>query len=310
MGVGSSLRQQAREHFAEARREAFVRGLMAVLSGQPRELLSFQEVQQRLDIRSCTGGRLQVVELDKIVGSEGRYADFDRDFLPLHGHSADRWTRLDMAFHRLEDLPPVELYQIGDAYFVRDGNHRISVARTHGAQYIDAYVFDCPSRVKLGPDVDVARLLAEEEHLHFLEKTRFDEILGVDIKLTAPGAYAALRRHLEGHREYLSDKFSKEVTFEEAAKSWCENVYLPIVKVVRDTGILERFPGRTEGDLYVWVFEHRYYLEERYGKRVSIEEAAQSLARHRGARGYRLATTKLLQGLLKTVGTVVSWIRA
>lgn len=301
--------QEARQHFREARKRAFVNEVLSSLSGQPRDLLSFQEVQQRLGVRTCPLGRLETVPIAKIVGSEGRYHDFDREFLPLHTDTHERWERLDVAFQRMENVPPVELYKVGDAYFVRDGNHRVSVARQRGAAYIDAYVIDCPSRVKLDSDVDVNDILVEQEHLQFLERTYLDEILGVDIKLTASGAYDALERHLNGHRYFLGQELKHEVSFEEAAKSWYEKVYLPTVAVIRKTGILERFPGRTEGDLYIWVLEHHYYLRERYGDKVSLEQAVSSYAARYGVKPYWRLVGWLQRRIAAIVGAILAWFK-
>lgn len=300
---------EARQHFREARKQAFVNSVLGLLSGKPTDLLSFQEVQQRLGLRYCTMGHLETVPIDKIVGSEGRYHDFDRDFLPLHATTEKRWESIDSAFSRMENLPPVELYRVGDVFFVRDGNHRVSVARRNGAKYIDAWVIECPSRIKLEPGVDVRQLLVEEEHLEFLERTHLDQILGTDIRLTAPGAYDALQRHIDGHRYFLAKERHADVPFEEAARSWYENVYLPTVEVIRRAGILERFPGRTEGDLYIWVLEHHYYLREKYGEQVTLEDAAQSFAKRYGRSRFSAVYEWLARQVASVAGVILSWVK-
>jgi hypothetical protein len=307
--IRQDLRFEAQQHFREARKEAFVNQVLSLLSGKPRDLLSFREVQQRLGLHHSGVGRLETVPIKNIVGSEGRYHDFDREFLPLHSATEDRWLSLDAAFHRMDNVPPVELYKVGDVYFVRDGNHRISVARRHGAKYIDAYVIEVPSRVKLDPDIDTERLLVEQEHLQFLERTQLDKILGIDIKLTAPGAYDALQRHIEGHQYFLAKERGAPVSFEEAAKSWYENVYLPTVRVIEQTGILERFPGRTAGDLYIWVLEHHYYLRERYGEGVSLADAAQSFASRFGRKPWHKLRDWFWRQLARLVGSILAWFR-
>lgn len=299
---------EARQHFREARKQAFVNEVLGFLSGKPKDLLSYREVQQRLELQPAPMGRLETVPVAKIVGSEGRYHDFDREFLPLHSGTEGRWESLDVAFQRMENVPPIELYKVGDAYFVRDGNHRVSVAKRRGGKYIDAYVIDVPSRIKLDPNIDVHRLMVEEEHLQFLKRTRLDEILGVDIKLTASGAYAALLRHIEGHQYYLAKEAGREVSFEEAARSWYKNVYLPTVEVIRRTKILERFPGRTEGDLYIWVLEHHYYLRQRADE-TSLEEAANSFAAHYGRRFYEPALEWIIKRIAKIAGAIIAWFK-
>jgi hypothetical protein len=92
-----------------------------------------------------------VVEVDEIVGSVGRWRDFDRSFLPARASMGDRWKRIDRAFQRGEDLPPVELYKIGDAYFVVDGHHRVSVARYHEVPTVEAAVAEFHPRLAAAP---------------------------------------------------------------------------------------------------------------------------------------------------------------
>lgn len=309
MGLQSDVNIRARQHFREARRRALVNEVLAALSGRSRELLSFQEVQDRLGVKICGLGRLEAVPLDKIVGSEGRYHDFDREFLPLGNATEERWERLDAAYQRMENVPPVELYKVGDVYFVRDGNHRVSVARQHGATYIDASVTDCPTRIQLGPDIDVEKLLVEEEHLQFLKRTKLDGIIGVDIRLTRPGAYDALEKHINGHRYFMGLERRADVSFEEAAKSWYEKVYLPAIEAIRRDKTLEQFPERTEGDLYIWVMEHLHYMRERAGERVSVEDAAKSFARHYGAKWYEKPIRWLAVRVATFVGAVLAWFR-
>ncbi len=304
-----SDRAKARQDFREARKQAFVNEIRGVLSGEPTELISFKDVQQRLGVRTCALGRLETVPLKRIVGSEGRYQDFDREFLPRRSDTESRWESLSAAFDRMENVPPVELYKVSEAYFVRDGNHRVSVARRHGAEFIDAYVIDCPSRVNLDSGLDVRRLLVEEEHLQFLERTHLDQVLGTDIRLTAASAYDALERHIEGHRYYLGQERKEPVTFEEAARSWYEKVYLPTVEAIRRSKVLDRFPGRTEGDLYIWVLEHHYYLRERGGEQVSLEEAAQSFANRYGDKFHDRIWSWVAGRLAKIGGAILSWVR-
>src|SRR5215217_7467095 len=92
---------------------------------------------------------MRTVEVEKITGSVGRYRDFDASFLPLRESIAHRWSRIDRAYHRGDELPAVSLYKIRDAYFVRDGNHRVSVARYHGVAAIDAEVVELKGQMRM-----------------------------------------------------------------------------------------------------------------------------------------------------------------
>src|SRR5215210_3519722 len=109
---------------------------------QHERLLSFDEAKSAL-VRSSQAYRgMRVVEVEKITGSVGRYKDFDGSFLPHKKSMSERWSRVDRAYHKGVELPAVSLYKIGDEYFVRDGNHRVSVARYHRVVTIDAEVVE------------------------------------------------------------------------------------------------------------------------------------------------------------------------
>jgi hypothetical protein len=135
------IAEQVDADFTRALRRAFVHRLGARLRGDPSSSLapSFEEARTSGARNRIRLGR-RVVAVDKIVGSVGRSRDFDKDFLPIRRSLGERWKRVDRAFHRGIELPPVELYEIGDRYFVVDGNHRISVARYQGVEWIEAEV--------------------------------------------------------------------------------------------------------------------------------------------------------------------------
>lgn len=114
--------------------------ILSKLSGRSRHLLNLNEINGQGLVRSRTAGRLQAVSIRQIRGSEGRNRDFDRDFNPLQNHSRERWRSVALARYHDTPLPAVQLIQVGDVYFVRDGHHRISVALALGQQEIDAEV--------------------------------------------------------------------------------------------------------------------------------------------------------------------------
>ena len=148
-----SLEEQVDKEFLRARHRAFFGRLVARLRGIPERgaLPAFDEARRTLgaDNRSYLGRR--VVEVSKIVGSVGRHTHFDRGFIPIKAGMAERWKRVDRAFHRGVELPPVRLYKLGGAYFVEDGNHRVSVARYHGVEWIEAEVVEFHPRLSAGP---------------------------------------------------------------------------------------------------------------------------------------------------------------
>jgi hypothetical protein len=139
-----SIDAQVDADFTRARRRSFVRRMGARLRGDPSSAgsLSFEEVRKALGASNWVRLGLKVVPVERIAGSVGRHRDFDRTFLPAKASVEENWKRIDRAFHRGEDLPPVALYKVGGAYFVEDGNHRISVARYQGVEWIEAEVVE------------------------------------------------------------------------------------------------------------------------------------------------------------------------
>ena len=137
------LTEQVDRDFGRARRRSWLRRLLSRLRREPasrRIPPSFDEARKSLRALNRIPRGRRAVDPRQIVGSVGRREDFDRSFMPLRASVGERWKRVDLAFHRNVDLPPVRLYKLGDAYFVEDGNHRVSVARFHGVGWIDADV--------------------------------------------------------------------------------------------------------------------------------------------------------------------------
>ncbi|RPI95690.1 MAG: hypothetical protein EHM39_11575, partial [Chloroflexi bacterium] len=266
----------ARDYWNQARRKAFWQKFSKALglSRQPTELLSFEDVQHKLRLAQTTYRGLQVVPIDKIVGSVGRYHDFSRTFLPLVESDGPRWQRI--AELQMEaGLPPIELYKVGDVYFVKDGNHRVSVAKQFGATTIEAYVWEYETPVRGVTALDqVEDLIAKAEYRAFLDRTRLDVSRSDQkIVLTEPGMYPTLELEIELFRENLEQIDGESRTYPEAAAAWYDMVYTLAVDVIKESGALDLFPGRTEADLYVWVARHRKELEEQYGTRVSLRDA-------------------------------------
>ena len=273
----------AAEDFRRARRQAAAQQIMARLTGRSAELLSFDEVQQRLRLGDGVNRGRQEIPLEAIVGSVGRYNDFTRSFLPRQDSDQERWARVKQAMSRSRGVPPIEVYQIGQVYFVLDGNHRVSVARQMGASHIEAYVILFDTKVTLTPNDNADDVIIKAEYADFLEKTHFDRIRPeANLQVTVPGQYWELETHLEAHRFWLSQTEQREVTLEEAAAHWYDQLYRPVIEGMQELGLLRDFPNRTETDLYLWLFQHRAVLKEKLGWQVDLEAAASDLAgKHR-----------------------------
>lgn len=311
----STRNLQALRHFQEARQRALLEQLLARLTGAPADLLSFEEVRQKLHGQDTSRRSLQEIPVDAIVGSVGRYTDFTRNFLPLREEDKGRWTRVEAQMSGLTGLPPIEVYRIGDAYFVRDGNHRVSVARQHGATHIEAYVTEVETKVSLEPDVRPDDLILKAEYAEFLARTRLDELRPqADLRVTLPGRYQEILEQIEVHRYWLGLRAKRDVPFEEAAADWYDTVYAPLAEFMARRGMLRDFPNRTYLDLYAWIMRHRQRLTESLEWDVSPEAAARDLAAHHSSRPERVAsrmTGRLLEAVvpdaLETGPPVGAW---
>ena len=290
------------QDWQEARRDAFVQQVLTAFTRRPSDLLPFEEVRRKLRLYNVHYLGLQNVPLDQIIGSVGRYQDFSRTFFPRRSSLRERWRMVDRLVTRGGGLPPVELYKVGQAYFVRDGNHRVSVARQHGARSIEAYVWEYETRVPLDPDTNIDDLLCKAAHAGFLERTNMDRLCPErSIELTHPDGYEDLLYEIEAFQYSLSRIDEREVGLDEAVVLWQEMQYEPIVDIILERGILQGFPGRTEGDLYLWLRRNQEELELRYGHAVMMDEAAQDLATRFGARRsparqVRRAVGRLVEG--------------
>lgn len=253
------------QDFRRARARSFLRGMWGLLSGKNTQLMAWDDVRDKLGLRGLIRRGVQPVPVAKIVGSVGRYRDFDNAFLPVKNTLGDRWRKINRAFYDDVSLPPVTLYKVGDAYFVLDGNHRISVAREHNVEYLDAEVFEAATRVPLTVDdiVDADNLEVLGEYAQFLERTQLDQVRPEqNIRFTIGGAYDRLIEHIAVHRYFMGVEQKRPIGEDEAVRDWYDNVYMPVIEAVREDDILKDFPGRSESDLYLWIIDHQHYLRE------------------------------------------------
>jgi hypothetical protein len=259
-----SVEHLARSDFDRARWKHVWRQVGSWMTGRSNELLSFDEVRKRLHAQGQRERGLRTVPIDRIVGSVGRYRDFDRAFLPSQAQTRTRWVNIDRAHHEYVTLPPIELYKVGETYFVKDGNHRVSVASERGQEFIDAYVTEIQTPAVIQSFDDLVACLEREEIVDFLEKTQLSALRPRhdQIKLTLPGQYEKLLEHIEGHRWFRGIEEKREIPWSEAVISWYDHVYAPLVEIIRSSNVLDEFPHRTEADLYLWIIEHEWYLRQ------------------------------------------------
>jgi hypothetical protein len=282
---------EATGDFDKARNKEVLSRMIGLLSRQRQDLLSFEEVKSILRPKTQSYKGLQVVPINLIIGSEGRYQDFSKHFLPKKEYLRNRWTSVDFA--RLTDtpLPAIQLYELGSVYFVRDGNHRVSVARSQGIESIDADVTVLNSEITITADMtqeDLKAAVINYERQIFMEKTNFAQLFpDYNLALTTTGQYDEILYHIMVHKYFINQDFEAELPLEEAVKSWFITVYQPICEIVMNNHMVDRFPGRTDSDLYVWIVKHWHYLKEKYGENITAKDAAESYSRIYGISAWR-----------------------
>jgi nucleotide-binding universal stress UspA family protein len=267
------------QDFHRARGQAALKEILGRLTGKSTELLSYEDVRQKVRASGVISRSLQEIPVEAIIGSVGRYNDFTRDFLPRLDSDQTRWANVKVAVNDLSGVPPVELYKVGDIYFVHDGHHRISVARQLGSTHVQAYVTEIRSKVPLSPDIEPGELILKAEYADFLEETHLDELRPeADLSVTVPGQYQKLLEHIEVHRYYLGIEQQREISYTEAVVSWYDFVYRSVVDVILEQGILDDFPNRTETDLYLWIAKRREDIQKDLGWQIPVSSAAADLS--------------------------------
>ena len=231
MTAFESGKSSAINDFRQAHRQAALQQVMARVTGKSAELLSYEDVLNKLRLTGRSMRGVHEIPVADIVGTVGRSADFTRTFLPRKGSDEQRWANLKAFIqeHSLDALPPIEVYQIGSAYFVQDGHHRVSIARQLGIEFIAAVVTEVQTRVPLTPDTDWNALIRNAEYAAFLEYTRLDRLRPrTDFAVSVPGQYTKLEDHIEVHRYFIEVAEEREVDFEEAVCRWISGELLLI----------------------------------------------------------------------------------
>jgi nucleotide-binding universal stress UspA family protein len=271
----------ALQDFNNARRKASLQEILARLTGKSSELLSYEEVAEKLHLNVRSERGVHDIPLKAIVGSVGRYNEFTRGFLPLKNEDQVRWARVKTIVDDPMNtgLPPIDVYKVGEVYFVLDGNHRVSIAREEGFEFIEARVIEVKTEIPLTADTQPDDLIIKSEYADFLVQTDFASLRpGVDLSVTVPGQYEKLLEHIKVHCYFMGIDFKRDIPYQEAVGHWYDTVYASIIEPIRERGLLRWFPGRTETDVYLWVSEYRADLERELGWSIRPEAAAQNLA--------------------------------
>ena len=213
----------------------------ARLRGEPddvRQILPYEEVIAALGFVSERSIGAKVVPLDEIVGTVDRTREYDRNFRPTSGRVRSRWEGIAAAMRRGESLPPVDLLRIGEIYFVRDGHHRVSVARALGRTDIDAFVTEVVTRVGAEQAITYAQLPFKTLERVFFERVPLPDHARAEIQLSDSWDYARLAEHVEAWGFRTSQERGEAINRRETAYLWLENEYRPVVEMLREADLI------------------------------------------------------------------------
>jgi len=285
----------ASQDFERARFKAFWNSIFHKWTQFPKTLLSLDEIKKRFDLGQENSLGLQTVDIKKVMGSEGRHADFDRDFLPRTNKTRERWIGINAAIRSGVALPPVQLYKLDDAYFVRDGNHRISVMKILGLDYVEAEVIEIESPIKLNKETESKDILVKQEYASFLELTGLRDIIHKkdEIELTEFGGYDIMLEHIRFHQYALEIDKKEKLAYKEAANSWYKNLFLPFSRLVVWHKLKSYFPGHTTGDIYTMFFSNRKFLLKEFIIPVNPQTAVKTFLKK-----YVFARKKEITGMI------------
>ena len=225
-----------------------------------KETKSFKESQKNEEAFDAIDRGIRSVPVKQIVGSVGRYHDFDSKFRLKQHVPLERLQNIKKAMQEGKPLPRVKLYKIKDEYYVLDGNHRISAAKEFGYGDIDANI------VEFIPSKNTLENILYREQSEFSDKTR----LPYSIELTEVGQYAHLIDQISKHQKFLEQTTGENVLLKNAAADWYETIYRPLVAIIEKARLLESFPNRTSADLFTYITFHQWEKEaaRKYGSGI------------------------------------------
>lgn len=213
------------------------------------QLQSFGDRQESEQAYDSVDRGTSMVPLDRIIGSVGRYRDFDSQFNPVRNTAGDE--RAQAILKRMREgrsLPPVSLYQIKDDYFILDGHHRVMAAKELGHSHIKACILE------LLPSSDTL------ENRLYIEKTEFRDKAGLPktINLTEFGQFAHLEWQIREHQAWLSAEKQQDISYRKAAADWYSTIYRPLASIIGKSGLVNSFTNRTVDDLYLYISVHQW----------------------------------------------------
>jgi hypothetical protein len=264
------------------RREAYRRFARLVTGHGNGHLLPLDAVKDRLGFFEQSYVGIRAIPLKAIVGTTGRGTDFDENFLPRRSDIKERWTRIERAFPE-GGWPPIVVYKVGNSYFVVDGHHRVAIARQRRNEFIDAEVTELRTRYELPDGADIGLIIFREQQQLFmrdsgLERARPD----ARIEFSQAHRYIELLELVRLHGYHLIRERNEVLPIEEIAADWYDGVYMPTIEEIRRENLADAWPGQTEADVWLHVWQRRRAIfPERGG--MSLQEAVRTVTGERRA---------------------------
>ncbi len=276
---------EAESDFARARNKALFNEIQHLLTPEEAAMISLKAVRKVIKTQSETYIGMKVIPINKIVGSEGRYRDFDNQFFPKRSIIKERWEHVDEAVIKDIVLPPIKVYELGGLYFVRDGNHRVSVAKSKGVEFIDAEVVSLQTEIKLSPARTLNGMMKQiisYEKRNFYFETNFGDITDYWVlDFSTAGQYDVIYNHILTHKYFINQNQTEEIPMEDAILSWFNNVYLPVVTTIQKYKIMKYFRKNTVSDLYVWIITFYDELKKKFGDGLPLEQIVNDIKREK-----------------------------
>jgi hypothetical protein len=250
----------SRDDFDRARRRQHWSRILARLRGRSGDLdvmLPFDEVVAALGRRGQQYRGLREIDLDAVVGSTDRTRGFDRFFRPTSALSRQRFERIAAAVRRGQDVPPVEVYQVGEAYFVRDGHHRVAVYRALGRSSIWALVTEVLTVIGATRDLRLGDLPRKTHERLFRERVPLGRAAREAIALSHPADYARLAEGVEAWGFRAMQVSGETLDRRTTAEAWFQQEYVPTVQLLREAGLLH---GGSDTEVYLRLSARRYEL--------------------------------------------------
>jgi hypothetical protein len=288
-------REDARAAFDRERRRRALSRLAARMRFEPDDvshMLPFDEVVAALGATSRHAAGEQLIPLDSIVGTvDRRHSDFDREFRPSAG-ARRRWQSIAQARKRGEAMPPIDVYRIGDLYFVQDGHHRVSVARAMGDREIAANVIEVRTKLGAERELRLSDLPLKAHERVFRERVPLPPAARDRIQLSDEWRYAQLATLIESWGYRASLERERVLSRRELAKAWFEEEYEPMVDVLRENGL---GGGGTETERYLRVAMLRFLILQRHDWSEDVAERLAGEVRSPGAAATDTMTHQIIK---------------